>query len=117
MTEALKRWWRGGGQPSELLGMAQSFRRILMCCARRWRLGCEPFEEGYPVRLDADLDLENEARRTGRPTQELLQLYVLEGFLARLAVSEVCGNVVLKGGVLVAALAPGGRPRTSISLV
>lgn len=34
---------------------------------------------------DAYLDLQNEARRTHRQTQELLQLYVLEGFLARLA--------------------------------
>lgn len=52
---------------------------------------------------DAYLDLQNEARRTGRPTQELLQLYVLEGFLARLATSEVRESFVLKGGVLLAA--------------
>src|SRR5690606_13214427 len=37
----------------------------------------------------AYLDLQNQARRTRRPTQELLQLYVLEGFLARLAASGV----------------------------
>ena len=47
---------------------------------------------------DAYLDLQNKARRTGRPTQELLLLYVLEGFLARLAVSEVRESFVLKGG-------------------
>ena len=52
---------------------------------------------------DAYLDLQNEARRTGRPTQELLQLYVLEGFLARLAVSDLRDSFVLKGGVLLAA--------------
>ena len=52
---------------------------------------------------DAYLDLQNEARRTGRPTQELLQLYVLEGFLARLAVSDLRESFVLKGGVLLAA--------------
>jgi hypothetical protein len=46
---------------------------------------------------DAYLDLQNEARRTGRPTQELLQLYVLEGFLARLAASDVRESFVLKG--------------------
>jgi nucleotidyltransferase AbiEii toxin of type IV toxin-antitoxin system len=52
---------------------------------------------------DAYLDLKNQAQRTGRATQELLQLYVLEGFLARLAVSNVRTNFVLKGGVLLAA--------------
>jgi hypothetical protein len=52
---------------------------------------------------DAYLELVSQARRTGRPTQELLQLYVLEGFLARLAVSHVREKFVLKGGVLLAA--------------
>jgi hypothetical protein len=52
---------------------------------------------------DAYLDLQNQARRTGRPAQELQQLYVLEGFLARLAVSDVKRSFVLKGGVLLAA--------------
>lgn len=52
---------------------------------------------------DAYLDLRNQAHRTRRPTQELLQLYVLEGFLARLAVSAVRERLVLKGGVLLAA--------------
>jgi hypothetical protein len=46
---------------------------------------------------DAYLDLQNRARCTGRLTQELLQLYVLEGFLARLAVSDVRDSFVLKG--------------------
>ena len=41
--------------------------------------------------------------REGRPTQEMFQLYVLEGFLARLAISEVRDRFVLKGGVLLAA--------------
>ena len=52
---------------------------------------------------DAYLDLKNQAQRTGRTTQELLQLYVLEGFLARLAASPVRDSFVLKGGVLLAA--------------
>ena len=52
---------------------------------------------------DAYLDLKGQAQRTGRPTDELLQLYVLEGFLARLAVSDVREKFVLKGGVLLAA--------------
>lgn len=51
----------------------------------------------------AYVDLQAQARRTGRPTQELLQLYVLEGFLARLAESELRESFVLKGGVLLAA--------------
>lgn len=64
---------------------------------------------------DAYLDLQNEARRSGRPTQELLQLYVLEGFLARLAVSEVCGSFALKGGVLLAAFGS-RRPTKDVDL-
>ena len=51
----------------------------------------------------AYLDLQNQARRTHRPTQELLQLYVLEGFRARLAASDVRERFILKGGVLLAA--------------
>jgi hypothetical protein len=49
------------------------------------------------------LDLQNQAPRTGRPTDELLQLYALEGFLDRLAVSPHTTQLVLKGGVLLAA--------------
>ncbi|WP_045745371.1 nucleotidyl transferase AbiEii/AbiGii toxin family protein [Actinoplanes rectilineatus] len=52
----------------------------------------------------AYLDLQNLARRTKRPTDELHQLYALEGFLARLAESEHADRLVLKGGVLLAAL-------------
>jgi hypothetical protein len=64
---------------------------------------------------DAYLDLQNEARRTGRSTQELLQLYVLEGFLARLAASEVRARFVLKGGVLLAAF-DSRRPTKDVDL-
>lgn len=64
---------------------------------------------------DAYLDLQNEARRTGRPTQELLQLYVLEGFLARLAGSDVRESFVLKGGVLLAAFGS-RRPTKDVDL-
>ncbi len=49
------------------------------------------------------LDLQNKARREGRPNAELQQLYVLEGFLARLAGSPYRERFVLKGGVLLAA--------------
>jgi hypothetical protein len=51
----------------------------------------------------AYLDLQNLARRDRRPTDELIQIYALEGFLARLAVSEHADRLVLKGGVLLAA--------------
>ncbi|MDR1634248.1 MAG: nucleotidyl transferase AbiEii/AbiGii toxin family protein [Bifidobacteriaceae bacterium] len=52
---------------------------------------------------DAYLDLQNQARRTHRPTDELHQIYALEGFLARLAASPVATKFVLKGGMLLAA--------------
>jgi hypothetical protein len=61
-----------------------------------------------PTRADpsgrAYLDLQNRARREGRSTQELLTLYALERFLARLAMSRHAGTFVLKGGMLLAAL-------------
>lgn len=50
------------------------------------------------------LELQREARRSGRPTDELIQLYALECFLDRLVHSEFAENFVLKGGVLLAAL-------------
>ena len=50
-------------------------------------------------------DLRNLARRDGRDPAEYFTLYALEGFLARLAVSEHAGEFVLKDGVLMAAFA------------
>jgi hypothetical protein len=50
------------------------------------------------------LALQRKARRTGRPTDELIQLYAREGFLDRLTKSEYAENFILKGGVLLAAL-------------
>jgi hypothetical protein len=64
---------------------------------------------------DAYLDLKNQAQRTGRATQELLQLYVLEGFLARLAASDLRDSFVLKGGVLLAAFDT-RRPTNDVDL-
>lgn len=52
---------------------------------------------------DAYLDLKNRAQQEKRPTQELLQHYVLEAFLSRLAASDLRDRFVLKGGVLLAA--------------
>lgn len=49
------------------------------------------------------LDVRRLARTTGRATDELLQLYALEGFLDRLTQSDQRDHFVLKGGVLLAA--------------
>ena len=51
----------------------------------------------------AFLDLRRLAQTTGRATDELLQLYALEGFLDRLTQSDQRDHFVLKGGVLLAA--------------
>jgi hypothetical protein len=53
----------------------------------------------------AYLNLQRQARSGGRPTQELILLYALEGFLDRLARSGRSPDLVLKGGVLLAAYA------------
>jgi hypothetical protein len=62
---------------------------------------------GRPTRATvagrAYLDLQNLARKQGRPTDELHQIHALEGFLARLVASPYADRFVLKGGVLLAA--------------
>lgn len=63
----------------------------------------------------AYLDLQNLARRRGRPTDELHQLYALEGFLARLAGSPHAEQLILKGGALLAAYGA-RRPTRDIDL-
>jgi hypothetical protein len=63
----------------------------------------------------AYLGLQAQARSTGRPTDELIQLYALEGFLARLVVSPVRDRFVLKGGVLLAAFGD-RRPTRDVDL-
>jgi Nucleotidyl transferase AbiEii toxin, Type IV TA system len=52
----------------------------------------------------AYLDLQRLAREQGRNTQQLFELYVHERFLARLAESRFTEKLVLKGGMLLAAL-------------
>lgn len=47
--------------------------------------------------------LQRQARETGRGTTELMTLYILEGFLSRVAQSQYRKQLVLKGGVLLAA--------------
>lgn len=55
------------------------------------------------------------ARASGRPTDELLTLYALEGFLQRLTQSPHASRFVLKGGVLLAAFQP-RRPTRDIDI-
>jgi len=52
---------------------------------------------------DAYLDIQKMAKAAGRSTDELLALYALEGFLDRLSTSSRADDLVLKGGVLLAA--------------
>jgi hypothetical protein len=72
-----------------------------------------------PTRATIDgrayLDLQNLARRQRRPTDELHQLYALEGFLCRLAASKHADRFALKGGVLMAAY-DARRPTRDIDL-
>ena len=63
----------------------------------------------------AYLDLRTKARGERRPVDELLQLHVLESFLARLAESRFADQLVLKGGVLLAAFGE-RRPTRDIDL-
>jgi hypothetical protein len=51
----------------------------------------------------AYLDLQNRARADGRATQELLALYVVERWLARLSMSPYADQFIIKGGMLLAA--------------
>ncbi len=60
-------------------------------------------------------DLPNLARRHGREAVEYFTLYALEGFLARLAASTYAEDLVLRGGVLMAAFAA-RRPTRDIDL-
>lgn len=72
-----------------------------------------------PTRADAAgrayLDLRRLARGDGRATDEYLRLYILEGFLARLAQSNHVDRLVIKGGVLMAAHAM-RRPTADVDI-
>ncbi|MGH9091043.1 MAG: nucleotidyl transferase AbiEii/AbiGii toxin family protein [Acidimicrobiales bacterium] len=63
----------------------------------------------------AYLDLRAKARGDHRPVDELLQLYVMESYLARLAASRFADRLVLKGGVLLAAFGE-RRPTRDVDL-
>lgn len=64
----------------------------------------------------AYLDLQAKARREGRPTDELLVLYVLERFLYRLSISSHRSQLILKGGMLLAAFGE-RRPTADVDLL
>jgi len=64
----------------------------------------------------AYLDLRRRARAEGRGTDELLVLYVLERFLYRVSVSDHRHRLVLKGGMLLAALDQ-RRPTRDVDLL
>jgi Nucleotidyl transferase AbiEii toxin, Type IV TA system len=74
---------------------------------------------GRPTRATVEgrayLDLQNLARQQRRPTDELHQLYALEGFLVRLAASPHAERLVLKGGLLLAAY-DARRPTRDVDL-
>lgn len=70
---------------------------------------------GATVGGRAYLDLRKAASVAGRPTDEFLQLYALEGFLDRLGSSTHAEHFVLKGGVLLAAY-DARRPTRDIDL-
>ncbi len=63
----------------------------------------------------AYLDLRKVASSAGRPTDELLQLYALEGLLDRLSGSPHAEHFVLKGGALLAAF-DARRPTRDVDL-
>ena len=63
----------------------------------------------------AYLDLQKLARYQRRPTDELFQIYALEGFLARMTESDHAETFVLKGGVLLAAYGA-RRPTQDVDL-
>ncbi len=64
----------------------------------------------------AYLDLQRLARRTGRPTDEVLRTHVLDRFLWRVANSRLRDDLVLKGGLLLAALGA-RRPTADVDLL
>jgi len=63
----------------------------------------------------AYLDLRRKSRQDRRPVDELMQLYVLESFLARISATGSADRFVLKGGVLLAVFGE-RRPTRDIDL-
>jgi hypothetical protein len=71
-------------------------------CSRRGHGAMSRPTRGTPAG-QAHLDLQDRARTEGRGTQELLTLYVVQRWLARLSASPYVDQFVLKGGTLLAA--------------
>lgn len=63
----------------------------------------------------AYLDLQNQARRQKRGTQELLTMYIVERWLSRMSRSPYAEDFILKCGMLLASSAP-AVPRSTPTL-
>jgi len=62
--------------------------------------------------------LQNNAKKTGRPFQEVLQYFAMERFLYRLSESPHVENFILKGALMfVAWHAPASRPTKDIDFL
>jgi Nucleotidyl transferase AbiEii toxin, Type IV TA system len=62
--------------------------------------------------------LRNEAKRTSRPFNELLQYYAMERFLYRLAKSKYAAQFVLKGALMLRVWqSPESRPTMDVDLL
>ena len=62
--------------------------------------------------------LQANAKKTGRPLQEVLQYFAMERFLFRLSVSPCANKLVLKGGLMLTAWrAPSTRPTKDIDFL
>jgi hypothetical protein len=73
---------------------------------------------GKDVAASVRQRLQNTARKTSRPFQEVLDYYAMERFLYRLACSAHAGRFVLKGALLFRAWnAPASRPTRDIDLL
>lgn len=101
--EALKRWLRRrDSSPAWLIRMAENFPKAQPALRAALEvLLTRPSRDNRQGSVD--LDLQQQAKRDARPFAELLTLYTLEGFLARLAKSRHASRLVLKGGLLLAA--------------
>jgi predicted nucleotidyltransferase component of viral defense system len=56
--------------------------------------------------------IKNKSRQTGVPANTLLQSYMMERLLERVSISPYRGNIILKGGFLIAAMVGLGRRST-----
>ena len=75
---------------------------------------------GTPKNMAASVHqrLLNEARRTSRPFNELLQYFAMERFLYRLSLSPFAGNFILKGAMMLRVWnVPQSRPTMDIDLL